>query len=264
MNPLWQAFPTPLAPWLITKGPLPSYPFIVRILVQWTLSIWIWEIIIWNSLLIWGEEWLRDSEPINIYLRAGTFNQIFFIQLSKTNQKANQFCNLESWWYSNFAFCAFKSALFSFLWSADSKNQETTAASRLHLQWAKLTGEIDDTILAGAQRWNASRMRNENFVEITKTQWSEWHRSVWWFERIMSSTGSVWTCGPQVGDAVWGGCGTFRKWSFTGTNIPGFEVYGLDPFSVLFYCFLYVDDNVTSRLPDPAAGVPKCCRCVPF
>lgn len=38
----------------------------------------------------------------------------------------------------------------------------------------------------------------------------------------------------------------FRKWSFTGASIPGFEVYGLNPLSVLFYCFLYVDENVTS------------------
>lgn len=116
-----------------------------------------YETMIWNSLLIWGEDWRRASEPINIYLQAGTFNQIFFIQLSKTNEKANQFCNLESWCYSNFAFCAFKSALFSFLCrSADSQNHETTAASWLHLQWAKLTGEIKETILSRAQRWNAS------------------------------------------------------------------------------------------------------------
>lgn len=167
--------------------------------------------IIWNSLLIWGEKWLRESEPINIYLQAGPFNQIFFIQLSKTNQKANQFCNLESWWYSNFAFCAFKSALFSFLCrSADSKNHETTAASQLHLQWAKLAGEIEETTLSRAQRWNASRMLNKNFFEMaTKTQYTEWHRSVWWFEWVMSPTGSIWSHGPQVGDAVWGGCGTF-------------------------------------------------------
>lgn len=80
----------------------------------------------------------------------------------------------------------------------------------------------------------------------------------------MPPTGSTGTRGPQVGDAVWGGCGTFRKWNLTGASSPGFEVYGLDPLSVLFYCFLYGDENVTSRLPDPAAGVPKGCRCVPF
>lgn len=144
--------------------------------------------IIWNPLLIWGEEWPRDSEPINIYLQAGPFNQIFFIQLSKTNQKANQFCNLESWWHSNFAFCAFKSALFSFLCrSADSKNHGTTAASRRHLHWAELTGEIRETILSRAQRWNASRMLNKNFFEMTtKTQCAEWHRSVWRFQWVMS------------------------------------------------------------------------------